>query len=125
MFSRVEATSIPMAADQVALTAPSRLTSMFDQYFQFVWRSVRRLGVPDQAVDDATQEVFVVASRRLGAIELGKEKAFLFGTACGWWPDSGAPADGDPVSWWSAIRFPTPPAPTRPSMSCSIRSGRA
>lgn len=54
---------------------------MFDQHFTFVWRSVRRLGVPDHAADDAAQEVFAIASRRLQAIELGKEKAFLFGTA--------------------------------------------
>jgi RNA polymerase sigma-70 factor (ECF subfamily) len=58
-----------------------RLTAMFHAHFDFVWRSVRRLGVSDDAVDDAAQEVFVVASRRLSAIEDGKEKAFLFGTA--------------------------------------------
>jgi RNA polymerase sigma-70 factor (ECF subfamily) len=58
-----------------------RLAAMFSAHFDFVWRSVRRLGVPDDAVDDAAQEVFVVASRRLSSIEDGKEKAFLFGTA--------------------------------------------
>jgi RNA polymerase sigma-70 factor (ECF subfamily) len=59
----------------------ARLTAMFNAHYDFVWRSVRRLGVTDEAVDDAAQEVFVVASRRLAAIEEGKEKAFLFGTA--------------------------------------------
>src|SRR6185437_3582772 len=58
-----------------------RLSAMFNAHFDFIWRSLRRLGVPDGAVDDAAQEVFVVASRRLGAIEHGKERAFLFGTA--------------------------------------------
>jgi len=42
---------------------------------------VRRLGVPPEAVDDAAQEVFVIASRRLASIEEGKERAFLYGTA--------------------------------------------
>ena len=37
--------------------------------------------MPPDAVDDAAQEVFVVASRKLESIELGKETAFLFGTA--------------------------------------------
>jgi RNA polymerase sigma-70 factor (ECF subfamily) len=58
-----------------------RLSTMFHEHFDFVWRAVRRLGVPADAVDDAAQEVFVVASRRLEAIAVGKEKAFLAGTA--------------------------------------------
>jgi RNA polymerase sigma-70 factor, ECF subfamily len=58
-----------------------RLSTMFHHHHDFVWRSVRRLGVSPEAVDDATQEVFVVASRKLDAIEAGKEKAFLFGAA--------------------------------------------
>jgi RNA polymerase sigma-70 factor (ECF subfamily) len=58
-----------------------RLSTMFHHHYDFVWRSVRRLGVAPDAVDDAAQEVFVVASRKLDAIEAGKEKAFLFGTA--------------------------------------------
>src|SRR5262249_22839037 len=61
--------------------AVDRLSTMFHHHYDFVWRSVRRLRVPEDAVDDAAQEVFVVASRKLDAIELGKEKAFLFGTA--------------------------------------------
>jgi RNA polymerase sigma-70 factor, ECF subfamily len=72
---------------QLALPARSpavavdRLSTMFHQHYDFVWRSVRRLGVPEDAADDAAQEVFVVASRKLDSIELGKEKAFLFGAA--------------------------------------------
>jgi len=57
------------------------LEAIFHDHFAFVWRSLRRLGVPPEALDDAAQEVFVVASRRLDVIEVGKEKAFLFGTA--------------------------------------------
>jgi len=59
----------------------ARITAMFNDHVDFIWRSLRRLGVPEAGVDDATQEVFMVASRRLDAIELGKEKSFLFGTA--------------------------------------------
>jgi RNA polymerase sigma-70 factor (ECF subfamily) len=58
-----------------------RLTALFQHHFDLVWRTVRRLGVPPEAVDDAAQEVFVIASRRLASIEPGKERAFLYGTA--------------------------------------------
>jgi len=58
-----------------------RLRELFDQHLSFVWRSLRRLGVPPRLVDDAAQEVFMVVSRRLADIEVGRERAFLFGTS--------------------------------------------
>ncbi len=54
---------------------------MFDANVDFVWRSLRRLGVPPLTVDDAVQEVFIVANRRIADIELGRERSFLFATA--------------------------------------------
>jgi RNA polymerase sigma-70 factor (ECF subfamily) len=74
----------PLVVDEAAgptMTDAERLTAMFTAHVDFVWRSLRRLGVEDAAVDDAAQEVFVVAQRKLRVIEPGKEKAFLFGTA--------------------------------------------
>jgi len=50
-------------------------------HFRFIWRLLRRVGVPDAVVEDATQEVFIVAMRRLSDIEPGKERAFLYGVA--------------------------------------------
>jgi RNA polymerase sigma-70 factor, ECF subfamily len=50
-------------------------------HFDFVWRLLRRLGLPEPAVDDAAQQVFIVASRRLAEIPLGSERTFLYGTA--------------------------------------------
>jgi RNA polymerase sigma-70 factor, ECF subfamily len=58
-----------------------RLEAMATENFQFIWRSLRRLGVPAAAVDDAAQQVFEVASRRLSDIVEGRERAFLFKTA--------------------------------------------
>jgi RNA polymerase sigma-70 factor (ECF subfamily) len=49
--------------------------------FQFISRSLRRLGVPDEGVDDAAQRTFEIASRKLDVIEPGHERAFLFKTA--------------------------------------------
>lgn len=47
----------------------------------FVWRSVRRLGVPESLADDATQQVFVVLMSKVETILPGRERAFLFGVA--------------------------------------------
>ena len=64
-----------------AAVATRRLRALFDGEFDFVWRSLRRLGVPPLTVDDAAQEVFIVAANRLADIELGRERSFLFATA--------------------------------------------
>jgi RNA polymerase sigma-70 factor (ECF subfamily) len=47
----------------------NELEAVYRQHFDFVWRSVRRLGVPEPAVDDVTQEVFVVVARKLTSFE--------------------------------------------------------
>jgi len=59
-----------------------RFEEVYEAWFDFVWRSVRRLGVPDAAVDDAVQDVFLVVHRRLGDFE-GRStvKTWLFGIA--------------------------------------------
>jgi RNA polymerase sigma-70 factor, ECF subfamily len=46
-----------------------------------IWRLLRRLGVPDSDVDDATQEVFLVVAESRARIEPGKERSFAYGTA--------------------------------------------
>ena len=73
----------PAASGAASATATTgeRLASLFHDHFDLVWRTVRRLGVPPAAVDDAAQEVFVIVSRKLDVIEPGKERAFLYGIA--------------------------------------------
>jgi RNA polymerase sigma-70 factor, ECF subfamily len=39
--------------------------AVYEANFAFVWRSVRRLGVLDNAVDDVVQDVFLVVHRQL------------------------------------------------------------
>jgi RNA polymerase sigma-70 factor, ECF subfamily len=46
-----------------------------------VWRALRRFGVPEATADDAAQEVFIIASRKLSTIEPGKERQFLHAVA--------------------------------------------
>jgi RNA polymerase sigma-70 factor (ECF subfamily) len=58
-----------------------RLRELVDAHHDFVWRSLRRLGVPDGDVDDATQKVYSTLARKLGAVRAGAERSFLFQTA--------------------------------------------
>ena len=49
--------------------APPAFADVYQQTFAFVWRTARRLGVMDSAVDDVVQEVFVTVYRRLDQFE--------------------------------------------------------
>ena len=55
---------------------------VYRDFFSFVWRSVKRLGVRDASLDDVVQEVFVIVHRRLSAFE-GRSslRTWLFGIA--------------------------------------------
>jgi RNA polymerase sigma-70 factor (ECF subfamily) len=57
------------------------LRSLFEMHYASMWRLLRRLGVRPDQVDDATQEVFWVAARRLSDIQPGCEHSFLYGVA--------------------------------------------
>ena len=72
---------LPLRAVAMRDPRDERLGVIFHEHFAFVWRSLRRLGVAGDVIDDAAQEVFVVASRRLDEIEPGRAKGVLFGTA--------------------------------------------
>lgn len=64
-------------------TAPARvrLERLVEAHFDGVWRFLRRLGLPEGAVEDAVQESFAIVARNMGRIAAGAEKSFLFGTA--------------------------------------------
>jgi RNA polymerase sigma-70 factor (ECF subfamily) len=68
--------------DEPVTTDPARLRALVDAHFDFIWRSLRRLGLKAPDADDAAQRVFWIAARKLDRIEIGKERAFLFGSAC-------------------------------------------
>ena len=54
---------------------------LFDSHLSFVWRNLRRLGVPDSQVEDAAQDVFLVVHRRWDTwdINLSTVETWLFG----------------------------------------------
>jgi RNA polymerase sigma-70 factor (ECF subfamily) len=56
--------------------------SLYHRHHGFVWRILRRLGVPAAALDDATQEVFVVVHRRRRDLRVDASvRSWLFGIA--------------------------------------------
>ena len=54
---------------------------MIENDYRLIWRLLRRLGVPPHGVDDAVQQVFLIAAERLDDIRENSERAFAFGTA--------------------------------------------
>lgn len=62
-------------------TSDARIRSILEEHYAFIWRQLRRFGVPESRVDDAAQEVFVIASQKLDMIREGSERSYLFGTA--------------------------------------------
>jgi RNA polymerase sigma-70 factor, ECF subfamily len=58
-----------------------RLAGLVRDHYAFVWRLLRRLGLREGDADDAAQQVFLTASRRLHEVEPARERAFLYGVA--------------------------------------------
>jgi RNA polymerase sigma-70 factor (ECF subfamily) len=59
----------------------ARVQALVTEHFGFVWRSLLRLGVPRADAEDALQQVFIVAARKLDSVEPGRERTFLFAVA--------------------------------------------
>ena len=59
---------------------PDGPEQIYEAYFGFVWRNLRRLGVPEAATDDAAQDVFLVVFRRYHEFEgRSSVRTWLFG----------------------------------------------
>lgn len=65
----------PEASAKDAATRPhgtalaSRLAALYRAHHRFVWRSLARLGVPDDRLGDGVHDVFMVVARRLHEFE--------------------------------------------------------
>lgn len=51
---------------------------LYQDHVAFVWRSLQRLGVRDRDVEDAAQETFLVAHRRLDQFDGASPRGWLF-----------------------------------------------
>jgi RNA polymerase sigma-70 factor (ECF subfamily) len=80
-----------VVAPETALSAPvpldrdpsrdERFAAMATAHVDVLWRTLARLGVPNGSVEDAVQQVLLVALRRLAEIEVGRERPYLLGIA--------------------------------------------
>src|SRR6185295_628085 len=53
------------ADEQSGVRRAPDFDELYEGYVDFIWRSVRRLGVSEGAADDVVQQVFLVVHRRL------------------------------------------------------------
>ena len=61
--------SQPDARRKATRAIDAEFAATYREHYGFVWRSLRRLGVPEDSVDDAVHDVFVVVARRLSEFE--------------------------------------------------------
>jgi RNA polymerase sigma-70 factor (ECF subfamily) len=76
----------PFGVLSTPASAASRptLAGLYRAHAGFVWRVVRRMGVPEAVAEDVVQEVFLVARRRLADYEgRGAPTSWLYGIARG------------------------------------------
>lgn len=76
MTDLAAATSGVMPVDRA-----TRERALVRAHMPTIWRFLRRLGCSPEDADDATQEVFVTAVRKLDQIEPDKERSYLYAVA--------------------------------------------
>jgi RNA polymerase sigma-70 factor (ECF subfamily) len=69
------------SAALVSVPAGDRLRTAVVEHYEFVWRTLRRLGVAENAVEDAAQNVLFIFARRIADVRPGAERAFMVATA--------------------------------------------
>jgi RNA polymerase sigma-70 factor, ECF subfamily len=68
-------------AGPVSDATQRRLRTAIAEHYEFIWRTVRRLGVPGHSVEDAVQQVLLVIARRIEEVQPGSERSFMVATA--------------------------------------------
>jgi RNA polymerase sigma-70 factor (ECF subfamily) len=66
MESSVRTAILSPRSDASAEHAEASFEQLYEEHVDFVWRNARRLGIPEAALDDVVQQVFMVVHRRLG-----------------------------------------------------------
>jgi RNA polymerase sigma-70 factor (ECF subfamily) len=63
---------------ELTITQRELFDTLYREHFDFVFRNLRRLGVVESGIDDALQDVYMVALRRIGEFRGTHAKAWLF-----------------------------------------------
>jgi RNA polymerase sigma-70 factor, ECF subfamily len=64
-----EATATASVAGSATLAIDLDFDQVYEEHFEFVWRSLRLLGVAPELLEDVTQDVFSVVARQLDDFE--------------------------------------------------------
>ena len=64
-----------------AASAERSMRLLVAEHHRFVWRVLRGFGLSAADAEDATQQVFMIAARKLQDIAPGRERAFVYGAA--------------------------------------------
>jgi RNA polymerase sigma-70 factor (ECF subfamily) len=73
---------LPLRASAVPdSSTDQRVRGLVHDHLDAVVRTLAKLGVPDGALDDAAQQVFLTATAKLAGIERGRERPYLLGIA--------------------------------------------
>jgi RNA polymerase sigma-70 factor, ECF subfamily len=59
----------PASAGGLPRSETIPFAQVYETHFDFVWRSLRLLGVPSDAIEDVTQDMFDIVSRQLAQFE--------------------------------------------------------
>ncbi len=66
----------------IAAPAPVDFPALYQAHFDYVWNSVRRLGVPQRDIEDVVHDVFLTVHRSLSSYDPERPiKPWLFGVA--------------------------------------------
>ncbi|HWA76755.1 MAG TPA: RNA polymerase sigma factor [Polyangiaceae bacterium] len=57
------------------------LEAFLARHYKFVWRLMRGFGLPAPEAEDAAQQVFMIAARKLETIAPDRERSFLYGVS--------------------------------------------
>ena len=64
-----------------AATRGLSIDSLVAQHYGFIWRVLRGLGLSPTDAEDATQQVFMIAARKLDEIDPDRARSFIYGAA--------------------------------------------
>lgn len=59
----------------------AQFEALYRDHFAFVWRMLTHFGVPEHQLEDAAQDVFIVAHRRFAQLDLASPRPWLYGVA--------------------------------------------
>lgn len=72
----------PPAQPSAAAARAPAFSTVYQEYFDFVWSVVRRLGASPESVDDLVQEIFIVIYAKLDSLERPEAlRSWIYGIA--------------------------------------------